>query len=63
MVSDGYQDIVNIDISAVVIEAMREKYKDMHQLHCNTSSYPDLHCDIYDFVPKLLLCMKELSNF
>ncbi|KAH9569012.1 hypothetical protein CY35_03G109600, partial [Sphagnum magellanicum] len=32
MVSDGYQDIVNIDISAVVIEAMREKYKDMHQL-------------------------------
>ncbi|CAK9220773.1 unnamed protein product [Sphagnum troendelagicum] len=43
MVSDGYRDIVNIDISAVVIEAMREKYKDMHQLHCNPSSYPDLH--------------------
>jgi hypothetical protein len=63
MVSDGYQDIVNIDISAVVIEAMREKYKDLHQLHCNPSSYPDLHCDIYDFVPQLLLCMKELSNF
>ncbi|CAM6027570.1 unnamed protein product, partial [Sphagnum balticum] len=32
MVFDGYQDIVNIDISAVVIEAMREKYKDIHQL-------------------------------
>jgi hypothetical protein len=35
MVCDGYQDIVNIDISAVVIEAMREKYKDMPQLQCN----------------------------
>lgn len=63
MVFDGYQDIVNIDISAVVIEAMREKYKDMHQLQCNPSSYPDFHCDISDFLPQLLLCMKELSNF
>jgi hypothetical protein len=63
MVSDGYQDIVNIDISAVVIEAMREKYKDRHQLQCNPSSYPDLHCDISNFLLRLLLCMKELSNF
>lgn len=28
MVDDGYQDVVNIDISSVVVEAMQEKYKD-----------------------------------
>ncbi|XP_074568136.1 uncharacterized protein LOC141824706 [Curcuma longa] len=28
MVDDGYQDVVNIDISSVVIEAMQEKYSD-----------------------------------
>ncbi|WOK96065.1 methyltransferase-like protein 13 [Canna indica] len=28
MVDDGYQDIVNIDISSVVIEAMQKKYSD-----------------------------------
>nr|CAD1828611.1 unnamed protein product [Ananas comosus var. bracteatus] len=28
MVDDGYQDIINIDISTVVIEAMQQKYKD-----------------------------------
>ncbi|KAG9459913.1 hypothetical protein H6P81_004421 [Aristolochia fimbriata] len=32
MVKDGYQDVVNIDISSVVIEAMRKKYKDCPQL-------------------------------
>lgn len=26
MVADGYQDIYNIDISSVVIEAMKKKY-------------------------------------
>lgn len=35
MVIDGYQDIVNIDISQVVIDAMIAKYKDMPQLQCN----------------------------
>jgi len=32
MVKDGYQDIVNIDISSVVIEQMKEKHKDIPQL-------------------------------
>lgn len=32
MVKDGYEDIVNIDISSVVIEQMREKHKEITQL-------------------------------
>ncbi|KAL6620195.1 hypothetical protein ACP70R_035334 [Stipagrostis hirtigluma subsp. patula] len=32
MAKDGYQDIVNIDISSVVIEQMREKHADVPQL-------------------------------
>jgi hypothetical protein len=35
MVNDGYQTILNIDISQVVIDVMKEKYKDMPQLQCN----------------------------
>uniref|UniRef100_A0A5B7BKG8 Methyltransferase type 11 domain-containing protein n=1 Tax=Davidia involucrata TaxID=16924 RepID=A0A5B7BKG8_DAVIN len=32
MVDDGYGDVVNIDISSVVIEAMRKKYSNRPQL-------------------------------
>ncbi|BBN08017.1 hypothetical protein MPTK1_4g08130 [Marchantia polymorpha subsp. ruderalis] len=32
MVNDGYQEIVNVDISQVVIDAMVKKYKDVPQL-------------------------------
>uniref|UniRef100_A0A453RL88 Methyltransferase type 11 domain-containing protein n=1 Tax=Aegilops tauschii subsp. strangulata TaxID=200361 RepID=A0A453RL88_AEGTS len=32
MVQDGYQDVVNIDISSVVIEQMKKKYHDKPQL-------------------------------
>ncbi|RCV17869.1 hypothetical protein SETIT_3G254500v2 [Setaria italica] len=32
MAKDGYEDIVNIDISSVVIEQMREKHKEIPQL-------------------------------
>lgn len=32
MAKDGYKDIVNIDISSVVIEQMREKHKEIPQL-------------------------------
>lgn len=38
MVNDGYETIVNVDISQVVIDAMIEKYKDMPQLQCNFNS-------------------------
>lgn len=34
MVSDGYEEIVNIDISSVVIEMMRKKYFNIPQLQC-----------------------------
>ncbi|KAL1321010.1 hypothetical protein HN51_065733 [Arachis hypogaea] len=32
MVDDGYSDVVNVDISSVVIEAMQNKYKDRPHL-------------------------------
>ncbi|KAJ8573980.1 hypothetical protein K7X08_010491 [Anisodus acutangulus] len=32
MVDDGYEDVVNIDISSMVIEAMQKKYSDRPQL-------------------------------
>ncbi|CAM6093014.1 unnamed protein product [Calypogeia fissa] len=32
MVNDGFQDIVNVDISTVVIDEMQKKYKDVPQL-------------------------------
>ena len=42
MVSDGYEDVVNIDISSVVIEAMKKKHSNHPQLKCtyffNTSN-------------------------
>ncbi len=37
MVKDGYQNIMNIDISGVVVEAMTAKYKDIPQLKCENS--------------------------
>ncbi|KAH7426419.1 hypothetical protein KP509_10G001400 [Ceratopteris richardii] len=42
MVKDGYQRITNIDISSVVIEAMRKKYKDCTQLSCLTMDVRDM---------------------
>lgn len=35
MVKDGYQKIMNIDISDVLIKVMTMKYKQMPQLQCN----------------------------
>ncbi|RZC56058.1 hypothetical protein C5167_014905 [Papaver somniferum] len=34
MANDGFEDIVNIDISSVVIEAMQTKYQDIPALKC-----------------------------
>lgn len=34
MVGDGYKDLVNIDISSVVIEAMQKKYQERPELKC-----------------------------
>jgi len=35
MVDDGYEDVVSIDISSVVIDTMIKKYSDRPQLKCN----------------------------
>ncbi|KAJ3676024.1 hypothetical protein LUZ60_003450 [Juncus effusus] len=32
MVDDGYQEVINVDISSVLIESMQKKYKDIPQL-------------------------------
>lgn len=42
MVKDGYNEIVNIDISPVVIEAMKKKYQDVPQLKYMTMDVLDL---------------------
>lgn len=34
MADDGYEDIVNIDISSVAIEAMQKKHSNHPQLKC-----------------------------
>lgn len=34
MVKDGYEDIMNIDISPVAIDMMRKKYENIPQLKC-----------------------------
>lgn len=39
MSKDGYTDIVNIDISSVVIEAMQKKYSDSPHLKCIHVTY------------------------
>ena len=38
MVDDGYGDVVNIDISSVVIDAMNKKYSHRPQLKCASLS-------------------------
>lgn len=34
MVKDGYEDIMNVDISSVAIDLMRRKYEHVPQLKC-----------------------------
>jgi hypothetical protein len=54
MVSDGYQRIVNIDISNVVIQAMSEKYRHNPRLICTSSSNSELNNFIF-------LCFSSLN--
>ncbi|XP_065878718.1 uncharacterized protein [Euphorbia lathyris] len=42
MVNDGYDDVVNIDISSVVIEAMQKKYANTPQLKYNQMDVRDM---------------------
>ncbi|KAK6143188.1 hypothetical protein DH2020_023536 [Rehmannia glutinosa] len=43
MVKDGFEDIMNIDISSVAIEMMRKKHE-----HISLRSYPDMQMDVRD---------------
>lgn len=52
MVDDGYEDVVNVDMSPVVIEAMTEKYSNRPQLKCILISYRYEHA-MNIFVKKL----------
>jgi len=45
MYDEGYQNIVNIDISSVVIKAMQEKYKDKGpSFKCNLMFSVEIEC-------------------
>lgn len=47
MVDDGYEEVVSIDISSVVIEAMQKKHSDRPQLTCIFS--PFLYTNFVDY--------------
>lgn len=49
----GYMDVVNIDISSVVIEAMQKKYQDRPQLKCIL--IPSMSCDELCFMRIIML--------
>lgn len=46
MVDDGYEDVVSIDISSVVIDTMIKKYSDRPQLKCNVLISSALCCNL-----------------
>lgn len=52
MVKDGYEDIMNIDISSVAIEMMRRKYEHIPQLKCiiqDENIFTDGYVNIFVF--------------
>lgn len=49
MVKDGYETILNVDISQVVIDAMTEKYKDTPQLQYQRMDVRSLSCAAGEF--------------
>lgn len=53
MIKDGYTEIMNIDISAIVIEMMKRKYAVVRQLKCNTLTFSPRQPSnfILDFLP------------
>lgn len=46
MVNDGYREVVNIDISSVVVESMQRKYNDRPQLKCIFCKFYECFCFI-----------------
>ena len=69
MVDDGYQDVVNIDISSVVIEQMKKKYHDKPALKCMLfvpnilSRTPSEYYCIMFFFPTYCLLLYYSSQF
>lgn len=61
MVDDGYEDVVNVDISSVVIEAMMKKYSNRQQLKCILISYRYGHA-MNIFVKKKAFRIEMLSG-
>jgi SAM-dependent methyltransferase len=63
MVKDGYEEVVNVDISSVVIEQMREKHVDIPQLTCSVfiDNFKLIVCELW-FLCKVyllgVLCFK-----
>lgn len=48
MIKDGYEDIMNVDISCVAIEMMRRKYEHVPQLKCiRSTNQLLLYCLLY----------------
>lgn len=67
VVDGGYTDVVNIDISSVVIEAMKSKYRDFPQLKCILSAlwFVCVNFSCYGIVEEFncaLLCL-SMNNF
>ncbi|KAL6288583.1 hypothetical protein ACE6H2_006093 [Prunus campanulata] len=48
MVADGYEDIMNVDISSVAIDMMKRKYEHIPQLKCMFPIQLDMQMDVRD---------------
>lgn len=57
MVDDGYEDVISIDISSVVIDAMVKKYSDRPRLKCKRLCLLSKFCGRMFFFFFCLLCV------
>ncbi|CAB4301270.1 unnamed protein product [Prunus armeniaca] len=48
MVADGYEDVMNVDISSVAIDMMKRKYEHIPQLKCMFPIQLDMQMDVRD---------------
>ena len=55
MVKDGYEDIMNIDISSVAVDMMRRKYEYIPQLKCILLTMTESSIFFRESLPPLLL--------
>lgn len=57
LADDGYRDVINIDISSVVVEAMQKKYSNRPQLKCILYRF---QCSREMFSRVQILCILEV---